>query len=111
MSLIKKFILKYLESITKKENKNNKNKDTKPYTSLNTSKIIYHLIERNESNYMKINYYISNNNASLDELYIDSGYFNYLKYILDETHNESLYYILTHPINDTIRNISDLNIK
>ena len=111
MSLMKKFILKYLESITKKENKNNNNKDTKPYTSLNTSKIIYHLIERNESNYMKINYYISNNNASLDELYIDSGYFNYLKYILDETHNESLYYILTHPINDTIRNITDLNIK
>ena len=97
MSLMRKYILKYLNQLTtiegKEENQNEKNY----YTTLNTNKIIYHEIKRNESNYIKINYYLSNKEANLDELYIDSGYLNYIKYILLETHENSLYYKLTNP--------------
>ena len=76
------------------------------FTKFSTNKIIYHQIDKNEDHYIKINYYVNGSN-NLSELYKDSGYFNYIKYILDETNNESLYYKLTHPENDDI----ELNIK
>ena len=108
-SLMKKYILRYLHKLTvhqsKYENKTNK----KEYTSLNTGKIIYQKIEDSDKNYIKINYYISNENINLSQLYIDSGYFYYLKYILDETNNNSLYYNLTHPNNNSKINIKSLS--
>ena len=111
MSLVKKFILRYLSDITqiKSEDNNEANNKIKKYEKLNTNKIIYHQISNNHKNYIKINYYIRNNNATLEQLYMDSGYFNYIKYILHETHNDSLYYQLTHPQNDEGLNIDSLS--
>ena len=106
MSLMRKMILRNIKNLTNLEIKNTNEDDIKIYSNLNTNKIIYHQIYKNESNYIKINYYINNdNNLNLSQLYIDSGYFNYLKYIIEETHKDSLYYNLTHSDNN------DLNIK
>ena len=109
MSLMRKYILRYFNQFTNlkevKEETNNKSY----YDILNTNKIIYHQINNNEKNYIKINYYIKNPDASLEQLYIDSGYFNYIKYILDETNKSSLYYNLTHPENKGGLNIKDLS--
>ena len=110
MSLMKKMILRNIKNLTNLENKNTNEDDIKICSNLNTNKIIYHQIYKNESNYIKINYYInSDNNPNLTQLYIDSGYFNYLKYIIEETHKGSLYYKLTHPENENNLNIKSLS--
>ena len=107
MSLMKKYILRYMKDLIKIEPNEIKEEKINKYTTLNTNKIIYHQIKNNEKNYIKINYYISNNNnISLNQLYKDLGYFNYIKYILDETNKDSLYYNLTHPKEE-----GSLNIK
>ena len=105
MSFTKKLILRYLHDLT--TNNQILNETEIKYENINTNKIIFHNIKENENNYIKIIYFIKNENASLNQLYKDSGYFNYLKYILNETNENSLYYILTHP-ND---NETDINIK
>ena len=109
MSLMRKFILRFLNQLTTFEGYEENKDEKKYYTTLNTNKIIYHEIKRNESNYLKINYYINNTEANFDELYIDSGYLNYIKYILLETHENSLYYKLTHPEIDGGLNIKSLS--
>ena len=92
---MKKFILRYLHKFVY-EQKDRDSNDTlnKNFSILNTNKIIYHQIENNDNNYLKINYYINSTKDNISQLYLDSGYFNYLKYILDETHEDSLYYKL-----------------
>ena len=109
MSLMRKYILRYLQNITKLEVPDRGDDKDNGFKNLITNKIIYHQIGNNENNYIKINYYINNEKANFNELYIDSGYFNYLKYILDETHNESLYYKLTHPEIEGGLNIKSLS--
>ena len=109
MTLMKRYVLRYIKELTKEEDNQEKPKENEEelYPNLTTNKIIYFQIARNQSNFIKIHYYVkSNTNSNLTQLYLDSGYFNYLKYILDETHNESLYYELTHP-----QEGNDLNIK
>ena len=54
---------------------------------------------------LKINYYITPSDK-YEDLIINSGYFNYLKYILDETNPESLYYNLTNSDNFNIKSLS-----
>ena len=93
MSLMKKFILRYLHELIVHESP--KEINYPQYEKIITNKIIYHQIKENDNNYIKINYYVNNSKVNLSQLYIDSGYFNYLKYVLDETNNESLYYNLT----------------
>ena len=110
MSLMRKFILKYLKKLTRKEQVNEDDKEENNiYNTLNTNKIIYHEIEKNKTNYIKINYYISDPNRNISELYMDLGYFNYIKYILDETHEDSLYYNLTHPKEEKGLNIKSIS--
>ena len=109
ISLMKKYILRYLNRLVNQPKKEISENDSKNYYSfLNLNKIIYHQIEESENNYLKINYYLDNPNANLNQLYIDSGYFNYIKYILDETNKDSLYYILTNPKDKNGINIKSL---
>ena len=116
MSLMKKYILRNLHKLTVLENNGNNNQETDEkktkgqYPSLITNKIIYFKISDSDSNYIKINYYVNNDNATLEQLYIDSGYFNYIKYILDETNEDSLYYNLTHSSNENGIN-NGINIR
>ena len=107
MSLMKKIILKYLKELTIKSQPQTLNETEIDYENITTNKIIFHNIDAHENNYIKINYYINSKNANLSQLYIDSGYFNYIKYILSETNETSLYYNLTHPNN----NSNGINIK
>ena len=75
--------------------------------------IKYYRIENTENNYLKINYYINNTNISdIEQLHIDSKYFNYIKDILQETKEGSLYYELTNNnLNMSIKSIScDIDI-
>ena len=107
MSLMRKIVLKGVNNLTNLLDTNIKEKKVeKYYDKLTTNKIIYHQIQKNESHYIKINFYVKGNNSNLSELYKDSGYFNYIKYILDETHNESLYYELTHHKKLNIKSLS-----
>ena len=106
--LMKKMVIKNVNSLSNLiKLETNEEKTNEYYSNLNTGKVIYHQIKEDENHYIKIIYYINGNNSSLKELYKDSGYFNYIKYILDETHNESLYYKLTHSENNNAK----LNIK
>ena len=105
MSLTKKLILRYLHDLT--TNNQTSNETEISYDNINTNKIIFHNINNYENNYIKINYYIKNENATLNQIYHDLGYFNYLKYILNETNENSLYYNLTHPKDKT----NGINIK
>ena len=114
LSLTKKYALRYLNNIINKVNNyNNKNLNNEYNYNIynNTNKIIYYQIKKQESNYIKIIYYINNTNASLSQLYIDSGYFNYIKYILSETNEDSLYYNLTKMINESSINIKSISTK
>ena len=112
MSLMRKYILRDFKKMINVESNINYNDDkdkddiNHQYDHLNTNKIIFHQIENNETNYIKINYYINNTNASLSQLYIDSGYFNYIKYILAETNEDSLYYNLTQTPGINIKSLT-----
>ena len=105
MSLMRKFVLRYLHELT--TNNKTLNESEKYFEKINTKKIIFHLINDSENNYIKISFYVKKANATLSQLYYDSGYFNYIKYILGETNEDSLYYNLTHPKN----NKTGINIK
>ena len=110
MSLTKKYILKYFSNLIKLETKENNQDNKEYYHNLITNKIIFHQLEKNQNNnYIKINYYIKNNEANLNKIHMDSGYFNYIKYILEETHEDSLYYKLTHPEKEDGLNIKSLS--
>ena len=109
ISLMRKYILKYFSGLTKLETQENDENKKIYFPILITNKIIYHQIERNYNNYIKINYYINNNNTNLNQLHMDSGYFNYIKYILEETHEDSLYYKLTHAEKEGGLNIKSLS--
>ena len=99
MAFMRKFILKYFNIVFKKANTHEIINIGYNISDFETNKIIYYEIDNNENNYIKINYYIhnvSNTNFNLNVLTIDSGYFNYIKYILQKTSEGSLYYELTH---------------
>ena len=88
MSLMRKIVVRNVNSLSnliKLDKERDKTKEN--YSELNTGKVIYHQIKEHENHYIKIIYYIDGYNSSLNELYKDSGYFNYIKYILDETNN------------------------
>ena len=94
-SYARKTFLRYFNPLincTKKEYK-----DTSYNPKFDTKKIIFHTITENDYNYIKIIYFIDKQIGETEEqLNINMGYFNYIKYILDETHEDSLYYYLTH---------------
>ena len=106
MSLMKKKFLKYFKNIT---NKNYKNKEEEPKYNLNSfspNKMIYMNIREYEINFIKINYFIDPKENDYEQFTINSGYFNYIEYILNENNNQSLYYILTHSENFNIYSLT-----
>ena len=112
LSLMKKKFLNYFKEITnteKEEDKNALNNSPNIYEVKNCSKqkIIYFEIDDKMENYIRINYYIEKNkNESYDEFYENQGYFNYIKYILDENNKGSLIDILTNNVDYTIKYLS-----
>lgn len=114
MSLLRKTVLRYFNILFKKPEENQvKNNNGYNLQNFATNKIIYYRIENTENNYLKINYYINNTNISdIEQLHIDSKYFNYIKDILQETKEGSLYYELTNNnLNMSIKSIScDIDI-
>ena len=106
MSRMRKIVIKDVKPLSNLPGTND-NEIKENFTEFSTNKIIYHQIDKKENHYIKINYYVDGANNNLSELYKDSGYFDYIKYILDENHKESLYYKLTHFESDNIK----LNIK
>ena len=112
-SLMKKKFLKYFKNIAncKKEiqNKtlNNSSNFNKNETFFSKQKIIYLERKDYEKNYIKINYYIDKNEKeTFEEFYEKQGYFNYLKYILDETNEGSLFHLLSNNPNYTIKSLN-----
>ena len=105
LSWTKKYMLKYFQNIINREkNSNDFNKSINGKNNFTTHKIISMAIDGNESNYINIIYYINKTDKESDlDFYIKYKYFNYLKYILEETNEHSLYYNLT--------NSKDFNIK
>lgn len=112
MSLMKNKFIKYFNNIINKdiskENKNNYNNIKK---DLAKQQVIYMNLPDYATNYIKIIYFIEGiknieNYKDYEDLYIDSGYFNYIKYILDGTNKESLYYKLTNSEEYNIKSLS-----
>ena len=108
-SLMKTKFLNYFKNITNAEKEEEKKVLNNSYNTnedkfFSKQKIIYFKLDNKSENYIKINYYIDKNkNESYEEFYEKQGYFNYLKYILDESNEGSLIHILT--------NNSDFSIK
>ena len=111
-SLMKKKFLNYFKNIAnakKEEQSKALNNSSNFYENkyFSKQKIIYFEIDDKKENYIKINYYIDKNkNESYDEFYEKQGYFNYLKYILDESSEGSLIHILTNNSDYTIKYLS-----
>ena len=100
-SLMKKFFLKAFSNITNRPKKNNNNQilpNAYNISGFTTNKIIYYQLTDPDTNYIEINYFLTNN-ATHEQLIKDSQYFNYIIYILNQTDENSLYYKLNH--NDT----------
>lgn len=114
MSILRKTVLRYFKILFEKPQENQiKNYNGYNLQNFETNKIIYYGINDNENNYLKINYYINNTIIShIEQLHIDSKYFNYIKDILQETKEGSLYYELTNKnCNMSIKSIScDIDI-
>ena len=111
-SLMKKKFLNYFKNIAnakKEEQSKALNNSTKFYEDkyFSKQKIIYFKVDNGKENYIKINYYIDKNkNESYEEFYEKQGYFNYLKYILDESSEGSLIHLLTNNSDYTIKYLS-----
>ena len=106
MSMMRKMVLRYFKIVFNDENLNEIN-DGYNISNFETNKIIYYELKKDEINYMKINYYINSINNTIDQLALDSGYFNYIKDILQETKEGSLYYELAESNQDmSIKSIS-----
>ena len=95
-SLVIKYILKYFNIVFKTLKKEETHNYVYNISNFETNKIIYYRISDHENNFIKINYYINNTNNNINQMNVDSGYLNYIKYILQETKEGSLYYELTH---------------
>jgi hypothetical protein len=100
-SSVKKIFLNYFKSIINTNNgaENNLLKNENESIELKKKKMIYYNISDSEKNFIKINYYIDDKGDNLMKLHNNSGYFNYLKYILDETNENSLHYELREKYN------------
>lgn len=112
MSLMKNKFIKYFNNIiNKNENKENIYNYNNTKKDIEKQQIIYIKLPDYATNYVKIIYFIEGNNniqnyEDYENLYIDSGYFNYIKYILDGTSSGSLYYNLTHSEEYNIKSLS-----
>ena len=101
MSLMKNKFLKYFNKIINvdKDFKKSEQKYAYNISEFTAKKIIFMNIENYQTNYIKINYYITPKEKKFEYITINSGYLYYMKYILDETNPESLYYNLSENYN------------
>lgn len=106
MSLMKTKFLKYFNNIINKVNREDEERKAYNISKFTTNKMIYMQIENFQTNYLIINYYINQRENNYRKLFINKGYLNYVKYILDETSPNSLYYNLTHSNNFNIKSFS-----
>ena len=112
MSLMKNKFIKYFNKIINKDkSKENQNKYNNIKNDLAKQQVIYMDLPYYATNYIKIIYFIKGiknieKYEDYEGLYIDSGYFNYIKYILDGTNIESLYYKLTNSDEYNIKSLS-----
>ena len=111
-SLMTKKFLKYFQNIANCKNEiqnktlSNSSNINENDTIISTQKIIYFKTKEHEGNYIKINYYIDKNEKeTFEEFYEKQGYFNYLKYILDEINEDSLFHLLVNNPNYTIKSL------
>ena len=107
-SLIRKKFLHFFKNITNtKVNEVNNIQSSNNY-NFTQKKIISFNIENNETNYIKISYFINKEqNETYEEFFRNQCYLNYIKYILGETNEDSLYHLLTNNLNNyTIESIS-----
>ena len=112
VSLMKnKFINYFSNIINKDKSKENKNIYNNIKKDLAKQQVIFMKLPDYATNYIKIIYFIEGirnieKYEDYEGLYIDSGYFNYIKYILDGTNKESLYYKLTNSEYYNIKSLS-----
>ena len=106
-SLMKKKVLTYFNKIinAKKDEKHIKDEYSYSETNLTTQKIVYYKVADYDTNYLKIIYFVEKNEDDL-EFYKILGYFKYLKYILEQTNEGSLFYYLTNTSNFSIKSLS-----
>ena len=112
LSLARKKFLNYFKDIINMPKKNNDNESDYLSHDINNknftkNKVISYQISENKPNFIKIIYFIDKLiNETNNEFMIKSGYFNYIKYILDETNKDSLYYNLTHSKEFNIKSLN-----
>ena len=95
VSLMRKLFLNYFKEIIDSNSKENEIENAYNISDFTKQKMLYLKIRDYETNYMKINYYLERRNENnFTTIYIESGYLNYIKYILDETNEGSLHYRL-----------------
>ena len=105
MSFMKKIFLRYFSEIIHKPKIINNNLN--PINAYNlsdftTKKIIYYLLDDNdiENNFIEINYFLTNENITYNQLIKDSNYLLYIIYVLNQTNEGSLYYELNNAYDD-----------
>ena len=94
VSLMKKLFLNYFKDIINTNKQEGKIINDYNISDFTKQKMIYLKIRDYETNYMKINYYLEKNVENDLNIYIETGYLNYIKFILNETNEGSLYYNL-----------------
>ena len=106
MSLMKKMALKFFKIIINKPKmiQNSKNNlvglNAYNISDFKTKRIIYYQLDDDDHNYIRINYFLVNENISYNQLYKDTQYLDYIIYILNQTNEGSLYHQLNYEIDD-----------
>ena len=103
MSLMRKYFLRFFRDIINRPQNSNNEIPINAYniSEFTTNQIIYFKLFNNETNYIEINYFLSNN-ITYEQLIKDSQYLNYIIYILNQTDENSLYYELNNNENNNI---------
>ena len=110
-SMMKKKFLYYFKNLINYKTKISGERKSNYYNETNFTKkkiICFNIPSTSiDTNYLKINYFIDKDkNEDYYEFIKKLEYFNYIKYILDETNEDSLYYQLTKSSNFTIKSLS-----
>jgi len=110
ISLMKKKFLKYFNNIINAKTDEEQDKDDLSFSynenNFKTKQLIYYKIRDYETNYLQINFFV--NKEKKEDYYQFSqklGYFNYLKYILEQTNEGSLYHYLTSTSEYSIKSL------
>ena len=110
-SFMKKFFLKAFNNIINRPEKSNNEIRPNAYNigEFTTNKIIFYYSDKNDNNFIEINYFLTNN-ITYEQLIKDSQYLNYIIYVLNQTDENSLYYELNNNENNDLK-IKSLSSK